>query len=63
MIKNELQNGFDCRLKDLGIDPEWITIPIATFNEKMQTIRHRQNILCKVSNTSIYYIFYYHDQN
>ncbi|XP_011505705.1 PREDICTED: zinc finger protein DZIP1L [Ceratosolen solmsi marchali] len=47
IIKGELQDAFESKLKNLGIDPEWSTIPIATFNEKMESIKHQQNILSK----------------
>lgn len=38
---------FNNRLRDLGIDPEWQGIPIVTFKQKMEILRHQQNINSK----------------
>lgn len=44
-----MEEAFEKKLRDLGIDPEWTGIPVATFRQKLETIRHQQNISCKVS--------------
>lgn len=43
-----LKEAFDNKLKDLGIDPEWIGIPNATFKQKMETVARHQHINSKV---------------
>ncbi|KMR05341.1 zinc finger protein dzip1l [Lasius niger] len=46
-IQEDAQSMLDNRLRDLGIDPEWQGIPAATFKQKMEIIRHQQNINAK----------------
>ncbi|XP_058803039.1 cilium assembly protein DZIP1 [Phymastichus coffea] len=46
-IKEDMEEAFEKRLRDLGIDPDWNGIPVATFKQKIETIRHQQNILCR----------------
>lgn len=48
-IHEDVQNMFDNRLRELGIDPEWQGIPTATYKQKMEIIRHQQNINAKKS--------------
>ncbi|KAG7200526.1 hypothetical protein KM043_001090 [Ampulex compressa] len=38
---------FEQKLKDLGIDPEWQGIPSITFKQKMDLVKHHQNISSK----------------
>lgn len=47
-VRQDLQENFEGKLRDLGIDPEWNGIPAATFRQKMESIRHHQNISSKV---------------
>lgn len=47
LIQENAQSMLDNRLRDLGIDPEWQGIPAATFKQKMEIIRHQQNINAK----------------
>ncbi|KAL6423792.1 hypothetical protein ACFW04_010335 [Cataglyphis niger] len=47
LIQEDVQSMLDNRLKDLGIDPEWQGIPAATFKQKMEIVRHQQNINAK----------------
>ncbi|XP_050462701.1 cilium assembly protein DZIP1 isoform X2 [Cataglyphis hispanica] len=47
LIQEDAQSMLDKRLKDLGIDPEWQGIPAATFKQKMEIVRHQQNINAK----------------
>lgn len=46
-IQEDAQTMLDNRLRDLGIDPEWQGIPAATFKQKMEIIKHQQNINAK----------------
>lgn len=46
-IQEDAQSMFDNRLRELGIDPEWQGIPAATYKQKMEIIRHQQNINAK----------------
>lgn len=46
-IQEDAQSIFDNRLRELGIDPEWQGIPAATYKQKMEIIRHQQNINAK----------------
>ncbi|XP_011258154.2 zinc finger protein DZIP1 [Camponotus floridanus] len=46
-IQENAQSMLDNRLRDLGIDPEWQGIPAATFKQKMEIIKHQQNINAK----------------
>lgn len=46
-IQEDVQSMFDNRLRELGIDPEWQGIPAATYKQKMEIIRHQQNINAK----------------
>lgn len=46
-IHENAQSMLDNRLRDLGIDPEWQGIPAATFKQKMEIIKHQQNINAK----------------
>lgn len=46
-IQENAQSMLDNRLRDLGIDPDWQGIPAATFKQKMEIIRHQQNINAK----------------
>ncbi|KYM81764.1 Zinc finger protein DZIP1L [Atta colombica] len=46
-ILEDARNMFDNRLRELGIDPEWQGIPAATYKQKMEIIRHQQNINAK----------------
>ncbi|XP_014472281.1 PREDICTED: zinc finger protein Dzip1 isoform X2 [Dinoponera quadriceps] len=46
-LQKNARNMFDNRLKDLGIDPEWQGIPAATFKQKMDIVKHQQNINAK----------------
>ncbi|XP_070149241.1 cilium assembly protein DZIP1 isoform X1 [Polyergus mexicanus] len=46
-IQEDAQSMLDNRLRDLGIDPKWEGIPAATFKQKMEIIRHQQNINAK----------------
>ncbi|XP_018371246.1 PREDICTED: zinc finger protein DZIP1 [Trachymyrmex cornetzi] len=46
-ILEDAQIMFDNRLRELGIDPEWQGIPAATYKQKMEIIRHQQNINAK----------------
>ncbi|RLU26220.1 hypothetical protein DMN91_000013 [Ooceraea biroi] len=49
-IQEDARNAFNNRLRDLGIDPEWQGIPAATFKQKMEIVRHQQNINAKKLN-------------
>jgi len=49
-IRENAKDVFDNRLKDLGIDPEWQGIPAATFKQKMEIVKHQQNINAKKLN-------------
>jgi len=49
-IREDAKDMFDNRLKDLGIDPEWQGIPVATFKQKMEIVKHQQNINAKKLN-------------
>jgi len=49
-IREDTKDMFDNRLKDLGIDPEWRGIPAATFKQKMEIVKHQQNINAKKLN-------------
>nr|XP_012235197.1 PREDICTED: zinc finger protein DZIP1L isoform X1 [Linepithema humile] len=46
-IEEEVQIMFNNRLRELGIDPEWRGIPAATFKQKMEIVKHQQNINTK----------------
>jgi len=46
-IQEDARSMFDNRLRELGIDPEWQGIPVATYRQKMEIIRHQQNINAK----------------
>lgn len=46
-IQEDARSMFDNRLRELGIDPEWQGIPAATYKQKMEIIRHQQNINAK----------------
>jgi len=46
-ILEDARSIFDNRLRELGIDPEWQGIPAATYKQKMEIIRHQQNINAK----------------
>ncbi|KAG5309121.1 DZI1L protein, partial [Pseudoatta argentina] len=46
-ILEDARSMFDNRLRELGIDPEWQGIPAATYKQKMEIIRHQQNINAK----------------
>ncbi|XP_020292118.1 zinc finger protein DZIP1L [Pseudomyrmex gracilis] len=46
-VQEDAQSMFDNRLRELGIDPEWQGISIATYKQKMEIIRHQQNITAK----------------
>ncbi|XP_077277233.1 DAZ interacting zinc finger protein 1 [Temnothorax americanus] len=46
-IQEDAQSIFDNRLRELGIDPEWQGIPAGTYKQKMEIIRHQQNINAK----------------
>lgn len=46
-IEKDARSMFDNRLRDLGIDPEWQGIPAATFKQKMDIVKHQQNINVK----------------
>lgn len=46
-IQEEVQIMFDNRLRELGIDPEWRGIPAVTFKQKMEIVKHQQNINTK----------------
>ncbi|OXU26165.1 hypothetical protein TSAR_009923 [Trichomalopsis sarcophagae] len=46
-VRQDLQENFEGKLRDLGIDPEWDGIPAATFRQKLESIRHHQNISSK----------------
>lgn len=43
-----MQMIFDAKLRELGIDPEWLGVPEVTFQQKMETIKHNQNMFLKV---------------
>ncbi|XP_072767864.1 uncharacterized protein Dzip1 [Anoplolepis gracilipes] len=47
LIQEDAQSMLDNRLRELGIDPEWQGIPTATFKQKMEIIKHQQNINAK----------------
>ncbi|KAJ8684126.1 hypothetical protein QAD02_019918 [Eretmocerus hayati] len=47
MMKEDLKDEFESKLRDLGIDPEWSGIPEATYGQKIESILHHQNILSK----------------
>jgi len=46
-IQEDARSMFDNRLRELGIDPEWQGIPVATYKQKMDIIRHQQSINAK----------------
>lgn len=46
-VQEDAQSMFDNRLRELGIDPEWQGLSIATYKQKMEIIRHQQNITAK----------------
>lgn len=46
-ILEDARSMFDNRLRELGIDPEWQGIPVATYKQKMEIIRHQQSINVK----------------
>ncbi|XP_039303842.1 zinc finger protein DZIP1 isoform X2 [Solenopsis invicta] len=46
-IQEDARSIFDNRLRELGIDPEWQGIPVATYKQKMEIVRHQQNINAK----------------
>jgi len=46
-IQEDARSMFDNRLRELGIDPEWQGIPVATYKQKMEIIRHQQSINAK----------------
>ncbi|XP_011882339.1 PREDICTED: zinc finger protein DZIP1L [Vollenhovia emeryi] len=46
-IQEDALSMFDNRLRELGIDPEWQGIPAATYKQKMEIVRHQQNINAK----------------
>ncbi|KAL0132610.1 hypothetical protein PUN28_000399 [Cardiocondyla obscurior] len=46
-IQEDARNMFDNRLRELGIDPEWQGIPMATYKQKMEIVKHQQNISAK----------------
>lgn len=46
-IQENARSMFDNRLRELGIDPEWQGIPMATYKQKMEIIKHQQSINAK----------------
>ncbi|XP_053975577.1 cilium assembly protein DZIP1 isoform X1 [Hylaeus volcanicus] len=46
-LQSNLQNTFEQKLRDLGIDPEWQGIPNATFKQKIDILKHHQKITMK----------------
>ncbi|XP_025075747.1 protein MLP2-like [Pogonomyrmex barbatus] len=46
-MQEDAQSIFNNRLRELGIDPEWQGIPMVTFRQKMEIIKHQQNINAK----------------
>ncbi|XP_076631719.1 DAZ interacting zinc finger protein 1 [Colletes latitarsis] len=46
-LQSNLQDMFDQKLRDLGIDPEWQGIPEATFKQIMEILKHHQKMSMK----------------
>lgn len=46
-MQENARSMLDNRLRDLGIDPEWQGIPTATFQQKLEIVRHQQSINAK----------------
>lgn len=46
-LKEDLLNLLNRRLRELGVDPEWDKLPVASFHSNMATVKHHQNIAAK----------------
>ncbi|XP_075235833.1 uncharacterized protein LOC142332971 [Lycorma delicatula] len=46
-LRKDLQSILDRRLRDLGVDPEWTSLPRKTFSTKMSTLKHHMKITAK----------------
>nr|CAD7569508.1 unnamed protein product [Timema californicum] len=48
-LKNNLQDILIRKLREIGIDPSWTGIPLATFKQKMVTLKHHQTLVAKLN--------------
>nr|CAD7258102.1 unnamed protein product [Timema shepardi] len=51
-LKNNLQDILIRKLREIGIDPSWTGIPLATFKQKMVTLKHHQTLVAKTVDPS-----------
>lgn len=47
-FRSTIKDVLNETLKDLGIDPQWESIPKETFDTHMKTIHHTQSFIAKV---------------
>nr|CAD7403134.1 unnamed protein product [Timema poppensis] len=47
-LKNNLKDILIRKLREIGIDPSWTGIPLATFKQKMVTLKHHQTLVAKL---------------
>lgn len=48
-VRQDVEEKLQHRLKQLAIDPDWTSLPQATFQSKMALLKHHQNIAAKVN--------------
>lgn len=48
-VREDVVNAFSNRLKELGVDPKWKTLPSKTYKEKSETAALQRTQLMKVS--------------
>ncbi|KAJ1528392.1 hypothetical protein ONE63_006807 [Megalurothrips usitatus] len=46
-LKEDLMGLLNRRLRELGVDPEWKSLPAASFHSNMATVKHHENITAK----------------
>ncbi|KAL7299478.1 hypothetical protein TKK_0007717 [Trichogramma kaykai] len=47
VVRKEIRQEFEDKLRDMGLDPEWTGIPVATYKQKMESIKHQQAMALK----------------
>ncbi|CAB0039164.1 unnamed protein product [Trichogramma brassicae] len=47
VVRKEIRQEFEDKLREMGLDPEWTGIPVATYKQKMESIKHQQAMAVK----------------